>query len=274
MSDTALVPPIEFVTLPFQYVTEKRRGIGLVAPYDFALDDECARFLPPGVPLYVTRTARVEDAKVTTEQALEVGGAAAVIPAVRSLVSATPASVAYACTSGSFVGGTAGETLLRQTIIEAGAPDAVTTSGAALEALRRLGIKKLAIATPYNEELTQLLADFFASAGFTVVRAGYLNADRDIMHIGYDAVREMANLVDHPEAEAIFFSCTNLRTFDIIEELEATFHKPILTANQVTMWEALRVAGLPAPDLNQQLFIRTEAMDTLPPRATKLIASS
>lgn len=272
MSESLPKPPIEFVTLPFTYAAEKRRGIGIVAPYDFALDDECARFLPPNVPLYITRTARVEDVKVTTEQALEVGGAAAVIPAVRSLVAATPASVAYACTSGSFVGGTAGEALLRQTIIEAGAPDAVTTSGAALEALRRLGVTKLAIATPYNEELTQLLADFFASAGFTVVRAGYLNADHDIMHIEYDAVREMAELVNHPEAEAIFFSCTNLRTFDIIEELEEKYQKPILTANQVTMWEALRAAELPLPELNQQLFIRTKTMNTLPPRASEVVS--
>jgi len=246
--------PVEFVTLPFRYVAERRRGIGLVAPFDFALDDECARFLPADVPLYVTRTARLEDTAVTTKLAEEVGGAEAVVPAVRSLISADPAAVAYACTSGSFVGGVAGEAVLRQTMIDAGAYDAVTTSGAMLAALRELGVSKVSIATPYNEELTRLLADFLEAAGIKVVKAGFLNTEQDIMHIEYDAVRQMADLVDHSEAEAIFFSCTNLRTFDVIEELEGKLEKPILSANQVTMWAALKSAGLPLPNLAQRLF--------------------
>lgn len=74
------------------------------------------------------------------------------------------------------------------------------------------------------------------------------------MHIAYDAVRQMAELVDHPGAEAIFFSCTNLRTFDVIEELEQKLDKPVLSANQVTMWAALKTAGLTLPILSQWLF--------------------
>lgn len=247
----------EFVTLPFEYVTERRKGIGLVAPFDFALDDECWRWLPAAVPLYVTRTARLESTAVTKELAEGVSDAAAVVPAIRSLISAEPASVAYACTSGSFVGGIEGEKRLRATMQDAGAPKAVTTSGALLEAIGVLGIKKIAIATPYNEELTQALADFLETAGVRVVRAGYLNSEQDIMHIGYDSVRAMAAVVDDPEAEAIFFSCTNLRTFDIIQELEQALGKPVLSANQVTMWAALKAAGLPMPTVSQQLFLRS-----------------
>lgn len=252
--ETQVVPEVDFIQLPFEYVTQRRKGVGLVAPFDFALDDECWRWLPDDVSLYVTRTARLEDTAVTAELAEAVGDTKAVMPCVASLISSEPSSVAYACTSGSFVGGMAGESLLRTAMQQAGAKEAITTSGAMLEALEHLGVKKVAIATPYNEELTKLLANFLEAAGVKVVRAGYLNSEQDIMHIGYDAVRNMAEIVDHPEAEAIFFSCTNLRTFDIITELEEKYSKPVLSANQVTMWAALKAADIAPPNISQRLF--------------------
>lgn len=142
-------------------------------------------------------------------------------------------------------------------MVRAGAPAAVTTSGAAVEALRALGVTRVAIATPYNEALTQLLADYLTEAGFTVVANGYLDTEDGIARIKYDAVKRLASVVDHPDTEAIFFSCTNLRTFDIIEELEQALQKPVLSANQVTMWAAMRQAGIQQPDLSQRLFIQT-----------------
>lgn len=245
---------VEFVKLPLTLSKQVHRGIGMVAPYDFALDDECWRWLPAGVPLYVTRTASLEDSTVSAAQAQAVSDAATVIPAIRSLVVANPASVAYACTSGSFVNGIAGEVALRSVMKHAGAPEAVTTSGALLQALKALQITRLAIATPYDEPLTRGLADFLSAAGIQVVRAGYLNCDRDIMKVGYDAVRSMAAEVNHSDAQAIFFSCTNLRTFDVIAELEQLYKKPVLSANQVTIWAALQAAQLPSPHLSQRLF--------------------
>ncbi len=247
-------PSTTFTQLPFEYSADRRRGVGLVAPFDFALDDELWRFLPDNTPLYITRTERLENTAVTEKLAQEVSDAKAVTPAVRSLISAEPSSVAYACTSGSFVGGLAGEAELRGVMERAGAPHAVTTSGALLQALEHLSISRIAIATPYNESLTRDLADFLETAGIQVVKAGYLNSEHDIMHIGYDAVRAMANAVNHESAEAIFFSCTNLRTFDVISELEQKMGKPVLSANQVTMWAALKAADLPLPSLDQELF--------------------
>lgn len=240
-----------------------------MAPFDFMLDAECWRWLPAGVPLFVTRTPMLEDTAVTATLAAEVSGDVAVVPAVKSLLSAQPASVGYACTSGSFVGGVAGEHHLQQTMVTAGAPAAVTTSGALVQALQFLGISKLAIATPYNEELTELLSDYLEEAGFEVVSSGYLDREHGIARVPYDSVKELAYAVDTPEAEAVFFSCTNLHTFDIIQELEQKLGKPVLSANQVTMWAALRAAKLPIPAVPHRLF-RMSLHDTLRPTfATK-----
>lgn len=99
--------------------------------------------------------------------------------------------------------------------------------------------------------------------GIEVVQAGYLNSEIDIMHIGYDVVESMALQVDDPKAEALFFSCTNLRTFDVLSVLEEKLGKPVLSANQVTMWAALKAAKLPLPDLPQILFAATNYNDNL-----------
>jgi maleate isomerase len=61
---------------------------------------------------------------------------------------------------------------------------------------------------------------------------------------------------DRPDAEAVFISCTNLPTYDVIAPLEAELGKPVLTANQVTMWSALTLAGRKAVGPGQQLLAR------------------
>jgi maleate isomerase len=230
------------------------KGIGLVAPFDFALDSECWRWLPPEVSLYVTRTPLIDDTTVNINQARDVSSEAAVTPAVKSLLFARPSVVAYACTSGSFVDGVKGEAKLRAAMEQAGAPAAVTTSGALAAALRHVGARKIAIATPYNEALTFLLAHYIEESGFSVISGGYLDMEEDIMTVGYEGVRQLVETVDAEDVDTIFFSCTNLRTFDVIEELETKLGKTILSANQVTMWAALRAAGIALPDINQRLF--------------------
>lgn len=236
-----------------EYVN-KTNGVGLVVPFDFALDDEYWRWLPEDVSLYITRTPAIKNTAVTAKLAKAVGDTMAVQTAVGSLMAAKPLSIGYACTSGSFVSGLKGEAILQAAMHDAGAPFAVTTSGALVHALRRIGAKRVALATPYNLSLTKMLGKFLEAAGFTVVANGYLGKESNIMHVPYSTVRSLAYQVDCADADAIFFSCTNLRTFDVIEELEKELGKPILSANQVTMWSMLRLAGLPLPALSQQLF--------------------
>ncbi len=233
-------------------------GIGLIAPFDFALDAECWRWLPKDTPLYVTRTPHIENTAVTVDLAKEVSDVTDVTTAVRSLLAVNPASIGYACTSGSFVGGKPGEEQLQQVMLKAGASSAVTTSGALIMALQKLHSKKIAVATPYNETLSAMLNYFLQDHGFEVVSNGYLDKEEGIAKINYSTVRELAKFVDRSDADAIFFSCTNLRTFDIIEALEQELGKPVLSANQVTIWAALQLATIPLPNIKQRLFQKSQ----------------
>lgn len=239
--------PVELAGPPPQ------QGLGVVAPFDLALDRELWRWAPPEVSLLLTRTHR-EDLPVSLAMAEAVADHAAVAQATRDLMTVEPGVVAYACTSGSFVGGLAGERALRDAIRAAGAPHAVTTSGALVEALRAVGAARVAVATPYDQELTARLREFLSEAGMVVPRSVNLRLTGGIWKVPYARVAEMVADLDGPDVDAVVVSCTNLPTYDVIAPLEERIGKPVLTANQVTMWAALRALGLRAQGPGQHLL--------------------
>ncbi|QGK69907.1 Asp/Glu racemase [Allosaccharopolyspora coralli] len=230
-----------------------QRGIGVVAPFDLALDRELWRWTPPEVSLYLTRTAFVP-VPVSVEMASMVSDEAAVHSATRDLLSPEPEVVAYCCSSGSFVHGSSGERALTEVMVGAGAPSAVTASGALVEALQLLDVRRLAIATPYVESVTELLHAYLDEYGVEVVRSVGLGLSGRIWTVDYRRVVEIVRSADSPEADAMFISCTNLPTYDIIGPLEQELGKPVLTANQVTIWAALRRMGLTALAPDQRLM--------------------
>jgi maleate isomerase len=230
-----------------------QRGVGVVAPFDMALDRELWRWVPEEVSLYVTRTPHVAE-PVSIELAEAVSDEADVARATGDVLAAKPPVVAYACTSGSFVHGLDGERRLVRAMCAAGAPAAVTTSGALLEALAALGVRGVAVATPYVEDVTARLHDFLAEAGVATVSSAHLGLDADIWKVPYETTARLIRQADSPPADAVFVSCTNLPTYDLVAPLERELGKPVLTANQVTLWAALRIADAAAVGPGQRLL--------------------
>jgi maleate isomerase len=220
----------------------QQQGIGVVAPFDFALDRELWRWVPEDVSLYMTRLP-FSTTPVTVEMAVACSDRRAVRRATRDVLTPEPGVVAYACASGSFVRGAAGEQALRRTIEGAGAPTACTTSGALVGAITQLGIGRLAIATPYIELVTERLVGFLREHAVQTVSCAGLGLLGKIWRVTYAEVVDIVKAADSDDADALFISCTNLPTYDLIEPLEQALGKPVLTANQVTMWAALRAIG-------------------------------
>jgi maleate isomerase len=231
----------------------QQTGIAVVAPYDFALDRELWRWVPDDVTLHVTRMPYAPLA-TTMEMALHISDPTLVARGVTDVAAVSPLVTAYACTSGSFVGGLAGESALVSAMIQAGAPAAVTTSGALLTALQHLDLTSIATATPYTADLTAGLSTFLAEAGVEVVAAAGLGLTSDIWTVPYDVTAGLVRDTDTDDAQAVFISCTNLPTYDVIAPLEAELGKPVLTANQVTIWSALNVIGRKAVGPSQRLL--------------------
>lgn len=190
-------------------------GVGVIAPYDFALDRELWRWVPDSVNLLLTRTPH-HDLPVCVDQAEAVSAAPMLTECARSLSAACPQVVAYACTAGSFVHGLDGEATLRAAVESAGIPRAVTTSGALIDALAALGVRRLAVATPYDTAVTARLVTFLAAAGLEVVSCAHLGLTEHIWRLTPAEVTALLRRCAHPDAEAVFVSCTNVPTYDLL----------------------------------------------------------
>lgn len=221
-----------------------QRGIGIIAPFDLALERELWRWAPLEVSLHLARTP-YEPVPVSVEMAELVSDGVHLTAATRNVLHVDPEVIAYLCTSGSFIKGLAYERSLVETICRAGAADAVTTSGALVEAITHLEIGRLSVITPYDEILTHKLHDFLDEAGCAVIRSEHLGLGGGIWKVSYRTIAERIINADDPQAQAIFVSCTNLPTYDLIEPLEQYLGKPVLTANQLTMWACLGRMKLP-----------------------------
>ncbi|OLM19220.1 MULTISPECIES: hypothetical protein [unclassified Pseudonocardia] len=228
-------------------------GVGVVVPYDFAQDREMWRWVPEPTSLHVTRTPYLT-VPADAGQARIISAPEIVRQAVQNVLLPEPGVVAYSCTSGSFVDGADGERALRRVLLDAGAPQAVTTAGSLVDACAALGVDRLALATPYVDDLTAKLEGFLAAHGVTSVNRHGLGLLGRIWHVTPDEVVRAVRAADHPDAEAVFVSCTNLPTYDVIAVLERELGKPVLTANQVTMWAALGAIGLDAVGPGQALI--------------------
>ncbi|WP_283612631.1 maleate cis-trans isomerase family protein [Mycolicibacterium poriferae] len=233
----------------------QQAGIGVVVPYDFALDRELWRWLPNDVSLHITRLPYAP-MPATMEMAVHISDPEHAAQCVTDVSAVGPLVTAYACTSGSFVGGPLAEQALVEAMLAAGSPLALTTSGALLSALRYLGYTRVATATPYTADLTVGLTAFLGESGIEVTAAAGLGLTSDIWTVPHDVTAQLVRETDTDDAQAVFISCTNLPTYDVIADLEHELGKPVLTANQVTMWHALSLIGRKAVGPGQQLMER------------------
>jgi maleate isomerase len=72
--------------------------------------------------------------------------------------------------------------------------------------------------------------------------------------VPYDVTAKLVRETNTDDAAAVFISCTNLPTYDVISTLEAELGKPVLTANQVTIWSALTIIGRKGVGPGQRLM--------------------
>ncbi|WP_433679773.1 maleate cis-trans isomerase family protein [Nocardia sp. CA-119907] len=156
-----------------------------------------------------------------------------------------PAAVVWACTSGSFVYGPQGaRDQVRALAAAAGVP-ASSTSLAFVAAARALGVRRVAVAASYPDEVARLFVDFLADAGIEVVAQSSAGIDTaaEVGTLTAAQVRELTLANDHPDAQALLIPDTAMHTIAVLPELEAALGKTVLTANQVTIWEGLRLIG-------------------------------
>ncbi len=220
-----------------------RAAIGLIAlANDAVIEHEWRRLLDlDGVDFFVNRIGSAVSVTPDNLRAMEgelARAAALIVPSVPLDV------VAYGCTSASvFIG----EANVGRHIGEVRPGVAWTTPiTAGKAALASLGVRRLALLTPYLEEINEVLREHLQDAGFQVPVMGSFNNgdDTEVARIDLDSIAAAAlELGREPEVDGVFVSCTNLRLAERVEALEAVLGKPVTSSCHAMAWHALRLAG-------------------------------
>lgn len=232
--------------------------VGILYPGHAAEDDYPAleaalgsRTAEPAVRLPVTITTIGVD-EHTVEALTETGSAHRLAEGTQRLLADHPVdSVMWACTSGSFVYGWEGAHEQARLLAETAGLPASSTSLAFARAVGALGVSTVAVAASYPQQLASHFRSFLAAGGIEVAAFashGVFTAEA-VGRMTQGEVAEMIRAVDVPGSEAVLVPDTAMHSLLWVDELEQALGKPVLSANQVTVWEGMRIAGVARPQL-------------------------
>ena len=245
----------------------KLAQIGILTPHvDFVPESEFQAMAPDGVSIHSARVLLgviAPGGQISPKIGPDAVRAFAEPPFVDeaiSLLSEVPLQViVYAFTSSSYLLGMAADITMRERLERRAAKiPLVIPAEAAIAALRSLDCKRVALVHPpwFPAELDKLGANYFQQQGFEVVAHAPAESLRtDFGEIIPDELYEWT--VNHvpATAEAVFMGGNGMRAIGVIAALEQQLGIPVLTANQVALWQALRIAGVDERLVNYgQLF--------------------
>jgi maleate cis-trans isomerase len=223
----------------------------LVPPGNPTVEPELYRMAPAGVSVHFARFEPGEDMR-------EPGGAdgleertrallAGLATPARALVAVKPHVVVLAHTGASYVNGFANEADLVDRLAALSGTAAVTAARAIAVALQHLGIKRLALGTPYPEAMSALGRAYWEAAGFEIAGYRRLAGVTNIYAESEERAYRLAREADAPDADGVLLSGTGLPTVGILELLEQDLGKPVVSSMQAALWHALRLARVREP---------------------------
>lgn len=230
---------------PYRLTEDAHPAMGLIVlRVDETIEQEFRRaFAPEDARLHVTRVPSGDELTPDSiaEMEAELAAAAALLPPAASFD-----VVGYACTSGT---AQIGAERVRALISEGTRTRHVTNPlTAALAAFDHFGLRRVGIVSPYIVPVADMVRLAFVARGIVVPNLLSFGEEIEARVARIDprsiagAARALANQCD---MDAVFLSCTNLRTFDILPELEAELGLPVLSSNQSLAWHMTRLAGIP-----------------------------
>ena len=202
---------------------------------------------PPGVSIHSSRMRwKRGDPRSSTDSPH-------VDAAVELLADVKPRAIIYGFTSSSYVLGAAGDEAFRSRLERvAGGVPVILAAPAASAALRSVNAHRVAIVHPpwFSEEMSDKGRAYFAGQGFAVVSCARLLPLRDFQEVPPAEVYDWVATTVPKHAEAVLIAGNGLRAVGVIQALEEHLGRPVLTANQVTLWAALKIVG-GAPQITQ-----------------------
>ena len=227
--------------LPYSLTTNRPVQLGMIVlQSDETLEADMRRLLPPEAELLVSRVESGEELSPEMIAGMEarLTASASLFPRGTEL-----AAVGYGCTSASAQIGSA--RVAERIMAGVPTPHVTDPAAALIAACRAAGIGRLGLVSPYVASISDRLRHVLESAGITVARFGSFNepVEANVVRITPQSLKDAAHAVAEG-CDAVFLSCTNLRTLDVIPQIEAALDMPVLSSNQVLAWHMLRLAGI------------------------------
>ena len=171
--------------------------------------------------------------------------------AVEDLDAAGPDAIAYGCTVGSLDETLHGLTDYMQSVSHCAC---VAAASSLVHAARALDMRRVVLATPYDEIITRHETEYLALHGIDVLHASGLGIGAGGAHEYINIARiPERQVIDHclaawrGEADGLIVSCTDFATLRVVPLLEEQLGKPVVSSNLATFWCTLRAAGVSLP---------------------------
>ncbi len=230
------------------HISRVQHRIGVVVPYtNTNLEPDLNMMRPDGVSLHFTRIAGYEVDSVPGTDAMRALGNSPIEEPINLLRAIQPDVILYGCSSATLALGREADLAFANRLTTYSGLPIITASNAVVDALKNIGVNKIAICTPYDQLLSEITAKFFEQAGFKIISISRIKQALDSLEQGAispDEVIKLALEADQQEVEAIVMICTDLRAAECITHIESLTGKPIVSSNQALLYTALKMIGI------------------------------
>lgn len=235
-------------------MTETRTAakIGVLVPFtNTNLEPDMEMLRPPNTTIHFQRIGGYDVDEIPGSDQMAGLGASDISHDLRMISGVRPDVVLYGCTSATLTHGPSFDAELAQQIKSESGALSLTAAGSLIAAIKTLEATKVGFSSPYLGEINVQAMDSMAQNGIETVR--YADVGRKLGNYGQgeltpDEVCDLACQADHPQAQAIVLSCTDMRAVEAIDRIEATLGKPVVTSNQAMMFCLMRALNLPRHD--------------------------
>lgn len=222
----------------------RQRRIGMIVPASNTnAEPDFLMLSPPGVTIHSTRSGGYDVDAIPDSDEMRRFAHQALDQQLQLLVDARVELIAYACTSATLADGPEfDQSFCEEMTSKSGLP-AITTAGALIEAIRDIGVGRVAFTSPYVPVLAAEAVDFIQQCGIEVVNR--LDFENQLSSLEQNALTpedayRMGLEADNPQADIIVVSCTDYRALEAVPALEQALGKPVVTSNSALMYACLK----------------------------------
>lgn len=222
--------------------------VGVLVPYtNTNLEKDLFSLTLPNVSFHFTRIGGYDLEEIPDHDQMKKMGDSDLNESLNLISAIKPDIILYGCTSATLTRGLKYNYYLENLISTKTNSKVVTASSALINAINDLKIKKIGFASPYEKKINDNAISFFSDAGIKTISCSNISSKIKSLEQGLLKSSEIIELVlqaNSNNADAIILSCTDLKTLEIIEQLEKKLNKPVISSNQAMIYSLIKILNI------------------------------